>query len=662
MLRGRVVDGGTGAGLAGAEVSAAGRRAVTDSAGGWWLQAVPGTLRVRRLGYAPRDVTARAGEEIRVQLDPLAIMLDAVIVTAARREQKLADAIPEVRLLTRQDVERSGGGDVSAVLAQVTGNQPEGGVPAGSGVLLQGLGSQRVLVLLDGQPLVGRINGNFDLSRLPSSMVDRIEIVRGPQSTLYGSDAMGGVVNILTRAPAQRMAGSLSVVGGTQARRELSGNASATRGRLGFSLDAGTRSEALAPGLEGDDGTQARRWNVAPRLQWKGGEGVSVEAAGLVIGERQRYRTGQLFHFGDNIQLAARLGMAWQRGARRLAPTISWTRFDHLSRASTSGQPASDSGQRDVQDVLQAEVTYNGPLPGGLLDAGLVLRHDAIRADRVRGVTRALDGVEGYAQGSWSVGALSLSPGVRVSRHAQWGNAVTPRVAALLRPSPAIAMRASVGAGYRAPDFKELYLDFVNAAAGYAVAGNPGLRPEHSLNATLGVEAVGSRFYGITSVYTNRLRDFIDFGAPDAGGTYTYQNIGRGVTRGLDVEAGWTPRRARVEMGYAWLDAFDAATSAPLLGRSRHSAHLTGSLPLRGAAVSGTLRYTGRAPSRRNDATGAITAWRDAFTRADLRVQVPVSSSLRLSGGVDNLFDARPAGTWPGFTGRRMYAGATWGR
>lgn len=657
-LTGRVVDGATGSGISGAEISTAdGRRTLSDSSGRWWLAADAGTLRVRRLGYGPRSVEAAPGTPAIVRLDLLPLPLDAMIVTAARREQRLADAVPETRLLTRADVDASGGGDVAAVLTQATGVQAEGGVPAGAGVLLQGLGSQRVLILLDGQPLTGRINGTFDLSRLPSSLIERVEIVRGSQSTLYGSDAMGGVVNVITRSPASRAAASITAIGGTQGRREGTFNASVTRGALGALVDAGFRGEALAPGIDVDDGTQARRWNVAPRLRWHGGT-LDLDASALVIGERQRYRTGQLYHFGDNTQVATRLAATRRSGPRALAAILSWSRFDHLSRAATSPQPVSDSGQRDVQDLVQAELTWSGPLPAGLLDAGVLLRHDAIRADRVRDTARSINGVEAYAQGTWGVGPVELSPGLRVTHNEQWGGAMTPRVAALVRPVPAVAIRASVGAGYRAPDFKELYIDFANAAAGYAVQGNPGLRPERSINANLGIEVAGSRAYGLASMFTNRLQDFIDFGPPDAGGTYTYENVGRAVTRGIDAEAGWTPRGARLTAGYSWLDAFDASTGQPLLGRSRHAARFTAGTTILRTALTASVGVTGRAPVRRDDATGAITEWRGTLTRVDLRARFMVASSWELFAGVDNALDDVATGTWPGFAGRRVHAGA----
>ncbi len=665
VLMGRVVEAAGGAPVAGAEVAVLPERVaiLSDADGRWRLRADgsgPFRVRVRRLGYVMREVAVAPGAPVTILLEPLPVALEAVVVTAARREQKLKDAVPETELITRRDIEEAGASDVGRALTQATGIQLEGGVPAGAGVFLQGLGSQRVLVLLDGQPLTGRLNGNFDLSRLPTSMVERIEVVRGPQSTLYGSDAMGGVVNVITREPAGRLSGSMAFLGGTQGRREVTATALGTSGRAGFVADGGWRREDLAPGRAGDDGTGASRWNVAPKLRWELDPGTGLEISGLVVGERQRYRTGQLFHFSDNTQWAARAALVRRHGLRRLAPSISYSRFEHLSRAATGSTPASDSGQSDAQELLQAEIGYSAPVPaGGLADVGVLVRRDAIRADRVSGGERALLGVEAYGQATWQFGGLSATPGVRFSRHERWGDALTPRLALLLRPSAAVALRASFGAGYRAPDFKELYYDFVNAAAGYAVKGNPDLRPERSTSISMSAEVVGDRFFGRASVYANRFHDFIEYGPPDASGTYTLGNLARGTISGIEVEGGWAAGGVRVEAGYAGLRARDDVTGAPMLGRTAHSGRLSAAAPAGPIRLAATMTVTGRTPIRA-DAAGAIVEWRSTFARLDLRGAFAVAGSVEAALGVENLLDRRLDGEWPGFTGRRLSAGIVW--
>ena len=670
-VRGRVTDAESGRPIASAEVLANDGvlgRARTGEDGSWELR-VPGMVmvrvRVRHPGHAFREFVVdgrRSGSApYTTLLRPLAIPLDAVVVTAARREQRLADAVVETELIGPQTLARHGGSDVAAVLTERSGMQIDGGVPAGAGVQMRGFDSRRVLVLLDGQPMVGRVNGNFDLSRIPTAMVERIEVVKGPQSTLYGSEALGGVVNIITRrATEPGWETGLASSAGTQGRRDLSGNALWRRGAIGATVDGGLRRQALAPGVAGTNDTYANRWNGSGSVRWQRDARLQVDASALVISEAQRYRTGQLYHFADNDQWGGRGSAQMALGSGRLTTTVHISAFDHLSRASTLSRPGSDSGARDAQRLVQGDLLYNVAQGRTQFDAGVQLRRESITADRLSTVSPRILSVEPFAQVTLTAGALKLTPGVRVTMSDQWGNFIAPRLAAMWRPKDALAVRASVGRGFRAPDFKELYLDFVNTAAGYAVRGNADLRPESSTSAALGVEWTGTRVWVRSGLFRNDYRMFIEAREPDARGTYTYENIARGRTSGVELESGVVLRGWQVDGSYDYLRARDLGGGGALLGRPTHTARgsVTALLPL-AVRANVSLLYTGRTPVDR-DALGAVSRLRDGWTRVDARISRPLPLGIEWSAGVTNLLDKRLLEAWPGFTGRRIVASVTW--
>ena len=679
-LVGRVFDAATGEPVAGARVRAepadgavAGRpvEGVTASDGAWRLDAVPGgriVLRVEHVAYAPLerglDAARYDGAPLELRLTPRPVMLSALVVTAGRRLQRLADVPVATELVSSREIRETGATDLASVLTERTGIEIQGGHPAGTGVMIQGLGSERVLVLLDGQPFIGRLSGSIDLSRIPTSMIERIEVVKGPQSTLYGSEAMGGVVNVITRSPdGPTWTTSANLTAGDQGRVDVSGNVIGGVGGLTGLVDIGRRSVDLAPGMDAGDGALARRWDGLVKLGWRTPlEGLRLEASGLLLDERQRWRAGQLYHFADNRQWSGRLGAVWERGRHRLSPTLYATAFDHLARKATQEVPVEGTGESETQRLVEGELVYALTLGDFALDAGLEARREAVRSDRVAGGRRETTLLEAYVQTPLSLGPVQLVPGVRYSRSDPWGTHWTPRLAAMYRPSERLAVRASAGTGFRAPAFKELYMEFLNIGPGfgYTVRGNPDLEPEVSRNVTASVEWAGDRTHLRVQAFENRFDDFIETVAvADSAGitVFTYGNVDDGFTRGLEIEAGVTRGGWRLEGGYSLLRAERAETGEPLLGRPRNSARATlGYARPEGLRFSLTGIYTGRTPMSR---TEEETAWRDGFLRFDTRVAYAIREGFELVGGVDNLLDERSE-EWPGFTGRHVYVGITW--
>lgn len=691
VLAGQVVDAGNGKPVEGAIVtidpiaapgSNVSTRAIVDStdlasarsmasetaadgrfrfeiAGGGRYRAV-----VRAPGYARLERTLEPTDLdglLVLALRAVPVALDAMTITASRREQRLADAIVPTVLISRREIEESGASDVASVLTEQTGVQLDAGVPAGAGVQLQGFGDRRVLILLDGQPLVGRINGNLDLARLPLAMVSHIEIVKGPQSTLFGSDAIGGVVNVVTRrnriAPASIV---VSATGGSQGRRDVDVGLTQTLGGVEYSADVGRHETALTSGVSGNDGTFARSWNGRGSADYRLAPGRELFASLFGVLEEQRYRTGQIYRFSDNDQWSGRAGARLQHGAHRLVPLFYVSRFTHLSRGALAPRPVSDSGARDVQTLYEAELAYNGLFSRTAIDAGVELRREQISADRVPGGTRSLDGVESFGQLTLPLGTVSLAAGGRVSHSEQWGTSATPRLAALWRPAEPLGIRASISRGFRAPDFKEMYLEFVNQSAGYAVMGNPALKPERSTSAALSVEWAGSSLYSSAEVFAHDYTNFIQSVLADDAGTYSYDNVGRGTSRGLELDVAATAGNLRGEAGYALLRTRDHATRQALLGRAEHSGRASLALaPRRLPRLSITGIFTGSAPLQR-DASGNVIREQAGYARMDIRVAHDVRRDLTLSLGADNVFDRQLGTDWPGYTGRRVYAGASW--
>jgi outer membrane receptor protein involved in Fe transport len=231
----------------------------------------------------------------------------------------------------------------------------------------------------------------------------------------------------------------------------------------------------------------------------------------------------------------------------------------------------------------------------------------------------------------------------------------------MFRPHPSLALRASLAGGYRAPDFKETYLEFLNVGPGFAyiVKGNPDLEPETSWSFTGSAEWAGTRESLRVQAYHNRFQGFIEpEQEPDSAGilVFRYANVEEGTTQGIDIEGGVVWRSVRLDAGYAWLRA-RAAAGEPLLGRPEHGARTTLSwVSPWGMRASATTLYTGETPVTRSQS--GVT-FRDAFFRMDARLAQSLPAGIELVLGADNVFDAQPA-RWPGLAERHVYVSVGW--
>lgn len=665
-VSGVAVEAGTGAPVPGARVQAGPAATTTDGAGRWSAALPAGvrTIRIRHPGYADaqREVEVPAAGPVRIVLTPRPLRMETVVATASRRLQTLGEAPVATEVVDRGRMEAAGATDLAGVLATIPGVETQGGHPVGTGVYLQGLGSERVLVLVDGEPVVGRIAGEMDLTRLPVADAERVEVVKGPQSTLYGSDAMGGVINLVTRAPEPGApAGGVQLTGGSRGRRDGVAHARASLGAFDWTARGGVRDVELVPGQNTALSAGTRRWDGSARLGWRAADAVRVEAAGWLVEEDQHWRTGQIYQFADNRQWSGRLSAAWTEGAHRLAPSLYLAGFEHgLSRA--SGPVPVGGGDTEVQRLVETALRYAGTVRGVALDGGAELRSDWTRSDRVAGGERDASAVDAYGQATWTAGGVSLVPGARLSHSTRWGQHWTPRLAAVWRPLPALALRASAGTGFRAPSFKELYMEFLNESAGYTVRGDAGLRPEHSATASAGAEWAGQRAYVRASAFRTEFRDFIETVADTADrqsplAVYRYRNVARGRTGGLELQTGAALGGLRADAGWSWLSTKDETTGRPLFGRPAHAGRLGLAYARAGGLRLGaTASYTGRTPEE--ERAGAIL-WREAFTRVDLRASHTLPRGLAVAAGVENLAGSGPAG-WPGFTGRTLNLTLSW--
>ena len=635
---------------------------------------------VRAPGYRERAVAwdegARAGWQIALVPDPL--LLDEVVAGAHGQSDRRSSLAVPTATLGAERIAALGAASVDRALAWVPGLETGVGAPTGSEVRIRGIGGARVLVLVDGHPAPGALIENRDLSRVSTTGVQRIEIVKGPLSSSYGSDALAGVVNVVTRAPEPgfRIFGRARWGGLGRRGAELSAGGG---GRLRGVATAGWRQEDRVPGPFGagagveSPGPLARVWDLRTRAEYEATARWRLGAGVTFLRERQRWPVGGGFNgFNDNRALSgwfeARLNGRAADGGDDAAG--SWTStlfvqdYEHLYRSARGDNPVASPNQ-DPQREREARLTssYSVSLGKHALVVGAEGARRAVRSpdklieEQVADRQAAL-----FVRDQLEIGGAVVTAGSRLGWNSRWGTHLSPSVGVTRPLGRRLRLRANIARGFRAPSFKELAWNFANLGAGYVIQGSADLLPESSWSASGGLEwTPTSAVVASAELYSNEIDDLIELalvGHTPAGlSIYSPRNLSAVAVQGFEVALRAVTGAGAFSAGYAFLDARSGDSGTQLNRRSRHSGQVRGmwvvDSPV-GARLDAGVRIVGEAPIV--GIGGMSTEVQERFASVDAQLAVDLWARLALSVGADNLLDARPEG-WQSLVGRRFRVG-----
>lgn len=597
------------------------------------------------------------------------------VVTGSRLAERTSDATVATEVITRRQIQETGARTVTELFQSRAGLETMSNVGS-TALRMQGLGPEYSLVLIDGQRAAGRINGGIDLGRISVEDIEQIEIIKGPSSVLWGSEALAGTINIITRKSRKRLGGSVTASYGTLNQADVQATAEATTGYFGVGITGGFKrrdaydldpADVATNGSAFDQGqaalsvtfgqTSKRGPNAELHLDFtrRSQAAIDASATGAVFDRTSR----------DNV-LDARLTGRLPAGRGSVSATVGASMFDRRFIVDQRGSNALDEVQDTFDGNLQLQAQADQAL--GEQHVGLVggeLLIEQLRSTRlVGGEGRRLRGAL-FLQDTWSPlseSRLSIAGGARVDVDSLFGSAVTPRVSARFTPSPALTLRLSTGLGFRAPSFQELLLQFENASAGYVVVGNPNLRPERSFGTTFSGELRPAADWLVTlGLFWNELWDMIGYEALTGGSTMRFQttNLARARTRGGELSVAWaTPYKPlSLEAGYTLTDSFDLTQRLPLDGQALHRWFGQTRFRERDWGLTALVRFsvTSGRPFSVDEVT---TQWTEPFAMLDARVAKTLGTHLELFVAGQNLLGAGSAADLP-IPPRSIFGGLT---
>ncbi|HEX6133180.1 MAG TPA: TonB-dependent receptor [Longimicrobiales bacterium] len=451
----------------GAHVSAGGLAALTDAAGiaRLRLTAAVHRVRVEKLGMSriELELDVRRDTTVTVTLHEEAIEHEAIIVSSTRTDRRIEDEPLRVEVIGREEIEEKllmTPGDIAMLLNETAGLRVQPTAPSlgGASVRIQGLRGRYTQLLSDGLPLYGGQTGALGALQIPPMDLGQVEVIKGVASALYGASALGGVVNLLSRRPADEGERELllnqSTLGGTDVIGWASDRVSE---RWGYTLLASAHRQSHAD--VDDDGwadlPSYRRVVARPRVFWNDGAGSSLlfTVGGMLEDREGGTVSGATMPDGApfieaietrraDAGITARILL---NGSRLLTLRGSASLQDHEHRFGSVREP-------DVHATVFGEAAVSGTNGVHTWVVGAAIQHERYTADAVPAFDygHTVPGIfvqDELAPVSW----LTLAVSGRLDHHSEYGTFLNPRLSALLRPATDWAVRASAGTGFFAP-------------------------------------------------------------------------------------------------------------------------------------------------------------------------------------------------------------------
>lgn len=619
-------------------------------------------------------------------------LLPSVVVTASLAEQGQLASPAFTTVITAEDIAKAPANSLADLMRDAAGVNNQTNANGRDEIQIRGLDGKYTLILVDGKRVSSSSalwrGSDFDLSTVPLSGIERVEIVRGPMSALYGSDAIGGVVNIITKRPGQKWHGSVGadyrvVTSGEEGKqRRLQGSA---RGALSDSVslsvagevydrDAWFRESASDPtevaGLEAK-----RSVNVVSTLSAKVDARQTVDLDLGYNHDKRPYALDSYVYYpawdyesySYSQQEISRTSLALTHaGAWGWGKTFTSLKHEHASIDDYSSSYDSPQQRHYTENNTTLRSYGVGSLGRHALTAGVDLRRQVVedpstylQTGQVRTNNYAV-----FAQDEFkATDALQLTLGARADHHPNFGSHVSPKAYANYFLSSDLVIKGGVSTAFKAPDAYQLSPEYsiISCGGSCYLSGNPSLTPEKSRSAELGIEMTKADWEFSAVYFNNNVRDLIVAVYDSTVPSRVWTNVAKAKTHGLELTGAWSLNSAwRLKTGLTLLkaDYTDASGATVKLDfRPEQKVMLGVAWAVTDAFNTFVdLNYTGKQYYESSELPG--------YTRVDLGASLRMGKAITLRAGIKNASDVNLQDKNQNFVaselGRNVYAAATY--
>lgn len=577
--------------------------AVTNDKGEFVFKDVPNgnyVMRTSRMDFETQKQNVnQTDRNMLIRLKKSYLNLNEVVVTGTGTYHRLKDTPVPVEVITAKEIASTGALNFEDALAALSTSITTKGA---YNIVMNGLRNKQILILVDGKRLAGDVGGDNDLERIDMSNIKRIEVVKGGASSLYGSEAMGGVINIITNTPQN----SMDIVSATRISKYGQFNQNVNVGfKVGKVMLQTTYQRRQTEGWQlspyeiktltkptrdtlvetGKQAMAAYHSNtVSQKFMYNPTKRSSIYTKGVFFDKKtdRPYADYAYDMFYKDYNFA--LG-----GDYHFRKHINYITFDsYFDNYEYYKDYLKKSGKFEAgdRDLTKRQRLFNTTLKGVFsvgenhkLNTGLDFMNEYMKNPESLAESKSAYTMALYAQDEIKViERLSVVAGFRLLHHETFKNKFTPKVSAMYALNH-FNFRASYAMGFRAPNLQELYYDKISGSM--VSQGNINLKPERSNYFSLNTEYISDHFTFSVTGYINNIKDIIDrqlqplTPEDEAGGIktrYMYNNVSKARTQGVDVAVNtFLGNGFSIGANYSYLDARNRVDNKPLFGSSRHT-------------------------------------------------------------------------------------------
>lgn len=613
---------------------------------------------------------------IPVQVKKINHHLPDVVITGEPNQTSLDKTVNKIKIISQERIQAQGAQTLQQVLGQEMNIRLQNDNLLGSSLSLQGLGGQNVKILIDGVPIIGRQNGNIDLSQINLASIERIEIIEGPMSVMYGTDATGGVINLITKKGSRdKVTFSPSAFYESSGTYNVRGTLSAAGKKVDGSVTGGRNF------FDGIASQQPRVMSWKPREQYFADGNIGYKNSwttqrlqvnyldelmlnrGIPVQTPLEVYAFDDYFYTNRLQTSLNSGFNWKNNSIVVLNSISnynrikQTKRRNLNTLEDLEVPGIQGGDTQTFNQYMSRGFYGTSFLDKTVQVlgGYEVTKEEVKGGRIRDNYQEQQDIAAFGSVDYRpLQQLSVKPGFRYTSNSKFGSLLTPAFNTryiLGRHT----FRFSYARGFRAPSLKELYIYFVDLNHNINPNENLNAETSHSFNASasgnFNVEKY--RFNYDLNTYYNHVNNLINLAMTDAATqTYQYVNVDKVQTFGVNGTVKHNTERVQLSLGAGFIGTrqynfgrFLGTTISPEVNAAANYIYL----PFK-TSVNLFAKYNGKVNTYVLDETGELQSFKtDHYLMMDASVSQPLMKrTLVVTVGSRNLFDVTTIGVTAG--------------